>query len=222
MENREIEEVRVYGFNHSPWVQAVLMGLYENDIDHSITSLPPLDTFARAGVMMPAASFDGGPWQLESADILANMGFRTVSPEELALVRQCWRGVAHRVDSVSTFWGSFSRSGDVSSNFLVRMIRNFLRAFITLYMFVLINFSRRFIMKPDPENFGDQFLELEERLKEHGFQKANSGLLVNIDYIEHMIPNGDGSYDLLLKVHKDKMITVSRSCSKAILSSLSV
>lgn len=64
--------------------------------------------------------------------------------------------------------------------------------------------------------------KLEERLKEHGFQKANSGLLVNIDYIEHMIPNGDGSYDLLLKVHKDKMITVSRSCSKAILSSLSV
>jgi DNA-binding LytR/AlgR family response regulator len=64
--------------------------------------------------------------------------------------------------------------------------------------------------------------KLEDRLKEHGFQKANSGLLINIDYIEHMIPNGDGSYDLLLKVHKDKMITVSRSCSKAILSSLSV
>ena len=64
--------------------------------------------------------------------------------------------------------------------------------------------------------------KLEDRLKEHGFQKANSGLLVNVDYIEHMIPNGDGSYDLLLKVHKDKMVTVSRSCSKAILTSLSV
>lgn len=64
--------------------------------------------------------------------------------------------------------------------------------------------------------------KLEERLKDHGFQKANSGLLINIDFIEHMIPNGDGSYDLLLKVHKDKMVTVSRSCSKAILSGLSV
>jgi DNA-binding LytR/AlgR family response regulator len=64
--------------------------------------------------------------------------------------------------------------------------------------------------------------KLEERLKDHGFYKANSGLLVNIDFVEHMIPNGDGSYDLILSVRKDELITVSRSCSKAILSKLSV
>lgn len=64
--------------------------------------------------------------------------------------------------------------------------------------------------------------KLEERLKEHGFQKANSGLLINMDFVEHMIPNGDGSYDLMIKTHKDKTITVSRSCSKSILTSLSV
>lgn len=64
--------------------------------------------------------------------------------------------------------------------------------------------------------------KLEARLEDHGFKKANSGLLVNINFVEHMIPNGDGSYDLILRTFKDKSITVSRSCSKAILSSLAV
>lgn len=84
--------------------------------------------------------------------------------------------------------------------------------------------SRKVNIYTDTEVFPTYYTvdKLEERLKDHGFQKANSGLLVNIDFIEHMIPNGDGSYDLLLKVHKDKMITVSRSCSKAILNTLSV
>ena len=169
----EIEEARVYGVNHSPWVQAVLLGLHNKRIPYSLSSLPPLDTFSKVGVLMPAASFDGGPWQLESADILGRMGYQEVSREEVAMVQRAWRGVAHRVDSVSLFWGGFARAGDQSSNPIVRIVRNFLRPFVTLYFFLLINFSRRFISSellraPDPDNFGDQFLELEEKLSNEG------------------------------------------------------
>ena len=164
----DVREVRVYGVNHSPWVQAVLLGLHDKEIDYALSSLPPLDTFSKVGVLMPAASFDGGPWQLESADILERLGYRDISNEELAMVQRAWRGVAHRVDSVTAFWGGFARAGDQSKNPIVRTVRNFIRPFVTMYFFLLINFSRRFIMAPDPENFGDQFLELESKLASAG------------------------------------------------------
>jgi DNA-binding LytR/AlgR family response regulator len=84
--------------------------------------------------------------------------------------------------------------------------------------------SRKVNIATETETFPTYYTidKLEERLKNHGFYKANSGLIVNIDFVEHMIPNGDGSYDLILSIRKEELITVSRSCSKAILSKLSV
>ena len=55
-------KVRVYGFSHSPWVQAVLLALHNKKIDHSLSQKPPLEVFAKWGVYMPAISFDEGPW----------------------------------------------------------------------------------------------------------------------------------------------------------------
>ena len=57
--------------------------------------------------------------------------------------------------------------------------------------------------------------QLEQRLTPLGFLRANSGTLVNTRLIDHVIPNGDRSYDLILidrSVH-----TVSRRRSKALL-----
>jgi len=62
--------------------------------------------------------------------------------------------------------------------------------------------------------------QLSERLSSQGFFRANPGALINIQYIEHLIPNGDGSYDVLLQngqgqgqtLHQP--ITVSRSRAK--------
>ncbi len=84
--------------------------------------------------------------------------------------------------------------------------------------------SRKVNIYTEDESFPTYYTidKLENRLKDHGFHKASSGVLVNLNYVEHMIPNGDGSYDLILKLYKEKMITVSRSCSKEILSTLSV
>ncbi len=58
--------------------------------------------------------------------------------------------------------------------------------------------------------------KLEERLASFGFFRANSGAIVNLDFIDHIIPNGDGSYDLVLKDAQRTGITVSRSRGKAL------
>lgn len=59
------EHVWVFGGDHSPWVQSVLLGLHEKKIAHTVTTVPPLSVFAKSGILMPAAQSDAGPWQLE-------------------------------------------------------------------------------------------------------------------------------------------------------------
>jgi len=163
-----MHRIEVYGAAHSPWVQAVLLGVHEARIPHSLTSLPPFDTFIRSGVMMPAASIDHGPWQLESSDILRTIGFESISDEQMKLVRGAWQGVTHRADSAALFWGGFSLAGDRSPSFLRRLANNFFRSFVTLYFFLLIRSLVRFGQSRDPENFGDQFLPFEEMLQASG------------------------------------------------------
>jgi len=114
--------------------------------------------------MMPAASVDGEPWQLESADILQRIGYETVSAEDLHAVNGAWRGVLHRPDSAFRFFYGFSLAGDPNASAMLRLRNNFLRSFATLYFFLLIRFSVLTAKNPDPENFGDQFLFWEEKL----------------------------------------------------------
>jgi hypothetical protein len=55
--------VDVYGADDSSWVQAVLLGLHDARISHSLTSLPPLETFRKSDVTHradSAALFWGG------------------------------------------------------------------------------------------------------------------------------------------------------------------
>jgi hypothetical protein len=159
-------EVRVYGADHSPWVQAVLLGLHDAGIAHTLTTVPPLEQFLASGVTMPAASIDGRPWQLESAGILRDVGYDPVTPEELGLVRGAWRGVLHRADSAALFFGAFSLAGDPAARAPVRLLRNLLRSFVTLYFFLVIR-STRLIARPrEPTNYGDQFLPFEALLSE--------------------------------------------------------
>ena len=47
-------EVEVYGADHSPWVQAVLLTLHDKGIEHNLRSVPPCEAFSRWGVFMPA------------------------------------------------------------------------------------------------------------------------------------------------------------------------
>lgn len=157
-------QVEVYGGNHSPWVQAVLLALHEKDIKHTLRPLPPLQTFKQRGVLMPAVSIDGGPWELESSQILVQLGFEAISQKDLKAVQAAWQGVLHRPDNPLRFFAAFARAGDSSPSFLKRSGRNFLRSFIPFYMITLINIAKRIVKPPQPDNFGDQYLFWEHTL----------------------------------------------------------
>lgn len=151
-------KVEVYGGNHSPWVQAVLLVLHEKGIEHTLHQLPPLEAFKRWGVFMPAVSIDDEPWEIESSQILVKLGLEPISDEDLQAVQGAWEGVLHRPDNPFRFFAGFARAGDTSSSFFKRSVHNFGRSFISFYMFMLINFVKWKQKPADPENFGDQYL----------------------------------------------------------------
>ncbi len=66
----------------------------------------------------------------------------------------------------------------------------------------------------------DTIDRLETRLASEGFVRANRGALINLDYVDHLIPNSDGSYDAQIKHTERKVITVSRARAKALLAAL--
>ena len=84
--------------------------------------------------------------------------------------------------------------------------------------------SRQVIIYTNEKAFPTYFTieKLERRLSHCEFYKANKGALINLNYIEHMIPNGDGTYDIVLKDKREAEITASRSGSKAILKDLQI
>ncbi|MEM7217026.1 MAG: hypothetical protein AAF515_01585 [Pseudomonadota bacterium] len=159
-----MDSIRLYGNDHSPWVQAVMLGLHDKQLTYTRTTAPPLDVFLTWGCMMPAARFDDAPWEWESKHILARIGFTEVSEHDMASVRQTWQGVLHRTDYWTRFWGEFSLASDPAPSAPRRFARNFLRSFTILYFFLLIRLTVFFRRPPDPENYGDQYLLWEERL----------------------------------------------------------
>jgi hypothetical protein len=158
-----MSEIRLYGNDHSPWVQAVMMGLHQNKLDYSRSTVPPPEIFKTSGVMMPAVSFNGDTWELESKDILHRLGYSAVSAEDMSAVQRAWKGVLHRTDFWARFWGEFSLASDTNPSLPRRLVNNFLRSFTILYFFLLIRFV--LFMRPpqEPKNYGDQYTEWEER-----------------------------------------------------------
>ena len=84
-------EVEVYGVDHSPWVQAVLLTLHHKGIDYRLRSLPPWQVLKKWGVLMPAVSINEGAWQVESAEILVKLGLEPISAEDLQSVKAAWQ-----------------------------------------------------------------------------------------------------------------------------------
>lgn len=156
--------ILLYGNNHSPWVQAIMMALHEKRLGYSRTTVPPLEVFSKWGPMMPAISIDGEPWFLESADILYRLGYSQVADEDMLAIRQAWTGVMHRTDYWPRFWGEFSLASDPNPNFARRFANNFLRAFTILYFFILIRFGVFSRGYGDPDNHADAYIHWEERL----------------------------------------------------------
>tara|TARA_Y100000768_G_scaffold88640_1_gene63637 strand:- start:2469 stop:3308 length:840 start_codon:yes stop_codon:yes gene_type:complete len=157
-------KVRVYGFNHSPWVQAVLLGLYDKKIEHIISQKPPLEVFKTWGVYMPAVSINDSPWEIESTKILTRLGYELIAQDDLDAAQKAWQGVLHRVDNPFRFFYAFSRGGEVSRSFFANSLSNFILSFVAFYMFILINIGKKGLKQKRPGDYGDQFLYWENIL----------------------------------------------------------
>ena len=150
--------IKVYGFTHSPWVQAVLLALHDQRIEYDLLLRPPYEVFKKWGVYMPAISIDDGPWEIESTEILVKLGYKPILVEEINAANSAWQGVLHRTDNPFNFFLAFSRGGQVSKSFANNVINNFLLSFVAFYMFILINIGKVRLKQKEPKNFGDQFL----------------------------------------------------------------
>ena len=156
--------VKVYGFTHSPWVQAVLLALYDKELEYELHIRPPYDVFKKWGVYMPAVSLDDGPWEIESTQILTKLGYKPILADELKAANNAWQGVLHRTDNPFRFFLNFARGGQISGSLINNSVNNFLLSFVALYMFILINIGKRTLKQKEPENFGDQFMYWENLL----------------------------------------------------------
>ena len=107
MIQKNIEHVSVYGVLHSPWVQAVLLGLHEKDISHSVQPIPSLSSLVTSGLMMPAAKVNKGSWQLDSEEILKSIGYEGIDKVDKRAIFRTWDGVLHRVDNPFKFFHGF-------------------------------------------------------------------------------------------------------------------
>lgn len=163
-----LKQVELYGQDHSPWVQAVLLGLHEKRIAYTLTTAPPLSAIFKWGVLMPAARLDGGPWRIESTELLQAMGFDAPSPEEIAAIRKAWLGVTWRTRHPRRFFAAASRIRDPHPSAPRRLVRQSLRGFVVVYFFLLLRFVRAAGLQPDPDDFADQFLYWERRLEDGG------------------------------------------------------
>ena len=177
------EFVSLYGFDHSPWVQAVLVALHEAKIPYDLTTLPPSKLFFSSGIMMPAAKIDGRDWRLDSEKIIHELGYEAITDENLKLVYDAWVGVLHRPDSILGFFKAFSRSSDEHSNFFARFFRNFFRGFAAIYFCCLIRIGRKRIGYKPPENFGDQFLEINRILEDSDGQFLDGETPGSFDFL---------------------------------------
>ena len=151
-------KIEVYGFTHSPWVQAVLLALHDQGIEYDLLLRPPYKVFKKWGVYMPAISIDDGPWEIESTEILVKLGYKPILVEEINAANSAWQGVLHRTDNPFNFFLAFSRGGQVSKSFINNVVNNFLLSFVAFYMFILINIGKVRLKQKEPKNFGDQFL----------------------------------------------------------------
>ena len=156
--------VKVYGFTHSPWVQAVLLALCDKELEYELYVRPPYEVFKKWGVYMPVVSLDDGPWEIESTEILTKLGYKPILDDELKAANNAWQGVLHRTDNPFRFFLHFARGGQISRSLVNNIISNFLLSFVAFYMFMLINIGKWRLKQKEPENFGDQFMYWENVL----------------------------------------------------------
>ena len=157
--------VCVYGGDHSPWVQAVLLGLHEKNIPHTVVTVPPLSVFLNSGILMPAARIGDGSWMLDSAKILGELGFAKVDgPDRRALQVLFGVGALQRTLEPWDFWYRWSYLRDGQASLALRLWNHLRRPFSVFYFFTLITLGRLRRRQRTEEELIEDFVYWEQRL----------------------------------------------------------
>ena len=174
--------VRVYGGDHSPWVQAVLLGLHLKKIPHDVVTFPPLSVFLRHGVLMPVVSIDGGPWHHDSAHILEELGFSGKVKGDDRMLAGALRGGTNRTDTAWRFWHRWSLVRERRGHARVRMLRSALRSFTVLYFYLTLELIGRKFGHPSEDDIRRSWQRWEERFAkdQHAFLGGDEPNLVDL------------------------------------------
>lgn len=157
--------VDVYGNDHSAWTQAVLLGLHERGLAHTLATVPPLGVFLHSGILMPAARLDRERWILDSAAILAALGFGEVAPADRAALQTVFRTAAmQRVYRPWRFWCRFSQVRDEYPGLVRRRWNQVARAYSVLYFFVLILLGSHARPRPGLAQVASELAYFQDRL----------------------------------------------------------
>ena len=152
-----MKRINVYGQDHSPWVQSVLLALHEQQISYRLTTVPTLSLLVSGGVMMPALRFESDTWIRESTDILYRLGYEKPTTDESKHIQAAWQGVVHRSDHPGVFFQSVSWISDPEKNSMQLILKQLFRGFIAVYFFLLLVFVRFSRIIRNPDNFVTQF-----------------------------------------------------------------
>ena len=127
-------------------------------------------------------------------------------------IRKAWTGVMHRTDYWPRFWGEFSLASDPNPKFVVRFIKNFVRAFTIMYFFVLIRSGVFIGGYRDPRCHADAYLTWEKRLAQENspflggeIPDANDLLLFGIVQCHCSIP-----VPTVLELQTDTRLSLTR------------
>ena len=181
--NNKFQIIDLYGNDHSPWVQSVLLFLYDKNMIYNLRTIPTLSLFFKSGVMMPAMRVKSHEWKLDSADILVSLGCEPITDPEKKLIFRTWQGVQHRVDNPFNFFYAFSICKGFHNKKLFNLLNHAIRPFTSIYFFTLLNIIKIKIKKfTYNEKFLEQYIHWNDKLAAQDTSYFGGDSLNIVDY----------------------------------------
>lgn len=139
--------IKVYGLNHSPWTQFLLLTMYDKKIPFKTVGIPPLDHVSKHGITMPSLS-SGSESAVGSVDCLKlidQTNATNVLDDEFQLALEkffisypnsrAWTPNRFR------FWISWSQMTNARVPFICKLGYALFRPFICAYFFTLLHLT---------------------------------------------------------------------------------
>ncbi len=181
--NKKSKFLELYGNDHSPWVQSVLLCLYDKNIRYNLRTIPTLRLFFKSGIMMPAMRTDSNEWKLDSTELLQSLGCDSISNSEKNFIFKTWQGVQHRVDNPFKFFYAFSICKGFHNKKLFNLLSHSIRPLTSIYFYTLLNIIKIKIKKLTyDEKFLKQYIYWNDKLANQGTSYFGGESLNIVDY----------------------------------------